>query len=151
MIPGSAASVFQQNETYRKYLQNLDVTVALYNKVRETILDVEYPLIEKQLYDIDQELEKATSQLSWTSAGIQILLFPIMVYNNYYWCYSTGVWEYIELTRDLVRDLERRVRLAKANVENMCTLMAGWSKTPLYKRKGDKKESLLSLEVATLQ
>ena len=70
VIPESAASVFQQNETYRKYLQNLDVTVALYNKVRETIMDVEYPLIEKQLYDIDQELEKAISQLNWTSAGI---------------------------------------------------------------------------------
>ena len=60
---------------------------------------------------------------------------------------KTGVWEYIESTRDLVRDLERRVRLAKANVENMCTLMAGWCKTPLYKRKEEKKESLLHLEV----
>ena len=58
-----------------------------------------------------------------------------------------GVWEYIESTRDLVRDLERRVRLAKANVDNICTLMAGWSKSPLYKRKEDKKESLLNLEV----
>ena len=58
-----------------------------------------------------------------------------------------GAWEYIESTRDLVRDLERRVRLAKANVDNMCTLMSGWSNTPLYKRKGDKKESLLNLEV----
>lgn len=44
-------------------------------------------------------------------------------------------------------DLERRVRLAKANVESMCSTMAGWSKTPLYKRKGDKKDSLLNLEV----
>ena len=61
--------------------------------------------------------------------------------------FFTGVWEYIEATRDLVRDLERRVRLAKANVDNMCTIMAGWCKTPLYKRKGDKKESLLNLEV----
>ena len=59
-----------------------------------------------------------------------------------------GVWEYIEATRDLVRDLERRVRLAKANVDNICTIMAGWCKTPLYKRKGDKKESLLNLEVS---
>ena len=58
----------------------------------------------------------------------------------------TGVWEYIESTRDLVRDLERRVRLAKANVDNMSTLMAGWCKS-LYRRKGDKKESLLNLEV----
>ena len=69
VIPESATNVFQQNETYRKYLQNLDVTVTLYNKVRETIMDVEYPLIENQLKDIDKELEKATSQLNWTSAG----------------------------------------------------------------------------------
>ena len=69
VIPGSAANVFQENETYRKYLQNLDVTVALYNQVRGTILDVEYPLIKGQLKDIDQELEKAVSKLNWTSAG----------------------------------------------------------------------------------
>ena len=42
------------------------------------------------------------------------------------------------------------MRLAKANVDNMCTIMAGWCKTPLYKRKGDKKESFLNLEVYTL-
>ena len=70
VVPESAANVFQQNETYRKYLQNLDVTVTLYNQVRETILDVEYPLIEHQLRDIDQELEKAITQLNWTSDGI---------------------------------------------------------------------------------
>lgn len=70
-VPESAGSVFQQNETYRKYLQNLDVTVTLYNQVRETILDVEYPLIEQQLRDIDQEIEKAVAKLNWTSAGMQ--------------------------------------------------------------------------------
>ena len=70
VVPESAAKVFQQNETYRKCLQNLDVTVTLYNQVRETILDVEYPLIEHKLKDIDKELEKAVSQLNWTSAGI---------------------------------------------------------------------------------
>ena len=50
-------------------IQNLDVTVALYNQVRESILDVEYPLIETQLVDIDTQLEKAISQLNWTSEG----------------------------------------------------------------------------------
>jgi hypothetical protein len=39
------------------------------------------------------------------------------------------------------------VRLAKANVETMCSIMGGWSKAPLYKRKGDKKEAFLNLEV----
>lgn len=68
-LPASAANLFQQNETYRKYLQNLDVIVALYNNVRDTILDVEYPLIEEQLMDIDKQLERAISELNWTSEG----------------------------------------------------------------------------------
>ena len=69
-IPESAARVFAQNETYRKYLQNLDVTVALYNKVKTTILDVEEPLIEQQMKAIDTELEKAITVLNWTSEGV---------------------------------------------------------------------------------
>ena len=67
VIPEKAAAVFAQNETYRKYLQNLDVTVHLYNSIRETVLDVEYPLIEGQLNDIDVQLERAISELNWTS------------------------------------------------------------------------------------
>ena len=31
-IPQSAATVFEQNETYRKFIQNLDVIVSLYNR-----------------------------------------------------------------------------------------------------------------------
>jgi dynein heavy chain len=68
-LPSSAANVFQQSETYRQYLQNLDVVVALYNSVRDTILDVEYPLIEQQLQDIDKQLEKAIAEINWTSSG----------------------------------------------------------------------------------
>jgi hypothetical protein len=49
----------------------------------------------------------------------------------------------------MVCDLERRVRLAKANVEIMSSIMLGWSKTPLYRRKGDKRDALLNLEVYT--
>lgn len=47
----------------------------------------------------------------------------------------------------MVRDLERRVRLAKCNVESIRTIMAKWSASPLYQRKEDKKGSLLNLEV----
>ena len=68
-LPDSASAVFQQDETYRKYLQSLDVTVVMYNSVRETILDVEYPLIDGQLRDIDVQLESAVSKLNWTSEG----------------------------------------------------------------------------------
>ena len=50
--------------------QNLDVTVTLYNRVRSTVLEVEYPLIESQLAAIDQQLERAISELNWTSEGL---------------------------------------------------------------------------------
>ncbi len=59
----------------------------------------------------------------------------------------TEAWEYIESTRDGVCDLEHRVQLAKANVDTMCSIMAGWSKVPLYRRKNNKKETLLNFEV----
>lgn len=73
VIPEKAAAVFAQNETYRKYLQNLDVTVHLYNRVRETILDVEYPLIEGQLQSIDDQIERAISELNWTSESMPLV------------------------------------------------------------------------------
>lgn len=61
-----------------------------------------------------------------------------------------GVWEYIEPTRDQVCDLERRVRLAKADEEQMHKIMARWSEEPLYQRKENKNSSLLNLEVCCL-
>eukprot|EP00731_Ephydatia_muelleri_P012058 Em0006g952a len=123
-IPTSADSVFAQCDMFRKFLQNLDVTVVLYNHINETILDVEYPLIEGKLRFINEQLEKAISQLNWT---------------------SDGVWEYIESIRDQVRDLEERVRKSKVNVESISALMATWAQQPLYQRK---KDSLLNLEVS---
>lgn len=71
-IPTSADSVFAQCDTFRKFLQNLDVTVVLYNQIDETILDVEYPLIEGKLTTINEQLEKAISQLNWTSDGTHL-------------------------------------------------------------------------------
>ena len=47
------------------------MTVTLYNKVHETILDVEQPLIAGQLAAIDGQLERAISELNWTSEGAQ--------------------------------------------------------------------------------
>lgn len=49
----------------------------------------------------------------------------------------------------MVRDLERRVRLSKANVESIKTILSKWCEKPLYQRKDDKKDCLLNLEVNT--
>ena len=57
------------------------------------------------------------------------------------------MWEYIEKTRDMVHDLEKRVQAAKNNVESMSQLMTKWCEAPLYERKEGKKEGLLNIEV----
>ena len=39
-IPVRAKSMFEQNEQFRAYLGNLDITVTEYNRIQETLLDV---------------------------------------------------------------------------------------------------------------
>lgn len=56
------------------------------------------------------------------------------------------MWEYIEKTRDMVHDLEKRVQSAKNNVEAMSNLMSKWYDAPLYERKEGKKDTLLNLD-----
>ena len=68
-IPESATTVFARNEEFHKYCANLDLIVAWYNKIRQTVLDVEFPLIEDQLKTIDSQLQQAEKMLNWNSPG----------------------------------------------------------------------------------
>lgn len=69
-IPASASAVFAKNNTLWQYVTNLNLTVHLYNKVRNNVLAVEFPLIEGQLDEIDLQLEQAETSLNWNSEGI---------------------------------------------------------------------------------
>ena len=68
-VPESAVTIYSENEIFLKYLHNLTLVQDLYNKVRETILDVEYPLIEQELRGIDDKLNQAIHSINWTSEG----------------------------------------------------------------------------------
>ena len=83
-IPESATSVFARNEEFHKYCANLDLTVAWYNQIRETILEVEYPLIENQLKEIDGQLEQAERNLTWNSPGSILPITLLTLYNILY-------------------------------------------------------------------
>ena len=75
-VPESAASMYSGNDKLRQFGQNLDLVVRWYNKVRNSVLEVEYPLIEGQLEEIDNQLLQAEKDLNWTSDGkILHLLF----------------------------------------------------------------------------
>ena len=68
-IPGSAESMYSQNEIFRKFVANLDLMVRWYNKVRQTVIQVEFPLIQGQLAELDVELRQAESTLHWKNDG----------------------------------------------------------------------------------
>ena len=61
--------MYQENEKFVNYVTNLDYTTKSYNKIRSTILDVEKPLVEKQLEEIDHKLKRAEKDLSWSTPG----------------------------------------------------------------------------------
>lgn len=68
-IPESASSLYSKNDKLWLYVTNLDLTVSLYNKVRNTVLEVEFPLVEGQLGDIDGKLKQAEESLKWEAEG----------------------------------------------------------------------------------
>jgi len=47
----------------------LCVYLCLCDRVRTTIIEVEYPLIERQLETLDSQIQNAISTLNWTSEG----------------------------------------------------------------------------------
>ncbi|XP_056325895.1 dynein heavy chain 9, axonemal [Danio aesculapii] len=124
IIPDAAAEIYSSRELLWQYVANLELTTGWYNKIISSVLDVEMPLIQGQLTDIDNKLKEAQENLCWISEGI---------------------WEYIQDVREVVSDLEQHLQRTKDNVEEMQSLMKSWA-TPLHDRKEGRKEMLLNLE-----
>ncbi|KAM6377247.1 dynein axonemal heavy chain 17-like [Pluvialis apricaria] len=132
-IPGSAESLFAQNETFQKFVDNLDLIVGWYNEVKRRLLPVELPLVAVELEAVDGQLASAEHTLFW---------------------HHEGVMEYIHEMRDILYDLQARVQKAKLNMDSITQLMevafAGalreCSATPLFERKDSKEAALLDLD-----
>uniref|UniRef100_A0A8C6JKW0 Dynein axonemal heavy chain 17 n=1 Tax=Melopsittacus undulatus TaxID=13146 RepID=A0A8C6JKW0_MELUD len=123
-IPAVAADIYSSRESFRQMVANLELMVNRYNKVLKTVLEVEYPLIQGQLQDIDLKLKEAEETLNWK---------------------MEGVCGHISMVMDGVHDLERRMQKAKDNVEEIQTIVRAWV-SPILERKDCKRESLLVLE-----
>ncbi|XP_036354922.1 dynein beta chain, ciliary-like [Octopus sinensis] len=74
-IPAKAFELFEKGETLREYLNNLNLTVALYNKIREQVLEIEMSLIENEMNSFDQQIKAAETSLNWDSPGHH---FPVI-------------------------------------------------------------------------
>uniref|UniRef100_A0A8D1JYJ5 Dynein axonemal heavy chain 9 n=1 Tax=Sus scrofa TaxID=9823 RepID=A0A8D1JYJ5_PIG len=123
-IPKTAAAMFSSREFYRQLVANLELMANWYNKVMTTLLEVELPLVEKELQNIDLCLRAAEETLNWKTEGI---------------------WDYVIHITDSIHDLEQRIQKTKDNVEEIQNIMKSWV-SPIFKRKDGKKECLLSVD-----
>ncbi|KAM9424094.1 dynein axonemal heavy chain 9 isoform 2-T2 [Pholidichthys leucotaenia] len=126
-IPETAVEIYSIRGQLWQYVANLELTVGRYNKVMQSMLEVERPLVQGELRNINAQLKKAEESLNWN---------------------SQDVWQYIQEVRDSVCDLENRHQRAKDNVEEIQSCMRSWA-IPVFDRKEGKKEALLSLEDRT--
>ncbi|XP_038180482.1 dynein heavy chain 9, axonemal [Arvicola amphibius] len=124
LIPETAATMFSSREFYRQLVANLELMANWYNKVMKTLLEVEFPLVEKELQNIDLRLRAAEETLSWK---------------------TEGVWDYTMQITNSIHDLEQRIQKTKDNVEEIQNIMKTWV-SPIFKRKDGKKECSLSLD-----
>ncbi|NXB29063.1 DYH9 protein, partial [Eulacestoma nigropectus] len=123
-IPPEAAEIYSCKESFRQLVASLELMGNRYNKVLRTVLEVEYPLVQGQLRDIDLKLQEAEETLTWK---------------------TEGVWDHISGVMGDVRDLEQRVQRAKDNVEEIQSVVRSWG-SPVFERRDSKRESVLSLE-----
>ncbi|NXE97433.1 DYH9 protein, partial [Menura novaehollandiae] len=123
-IPPTAAEIYSCKESFRQLVASLELMGNRYNKVLRTVLEVEHPLLQGQLRDIDLKLKEAEETLTWK---------------------MEGVWDRISGVMGDVRDLEQRVQKAKDNVEEIQSIVHSWG-SPVFERKDPKRESVLSLE-----
>ncbi|XP_034563350.1 dynein heavy chain 9, axonemal [Notolabrus celidotus] len=123
-IPETAMQLYTTRGQLWQYVANLELTVGRYNKVLLSVLDVEKPLVQGQLRDIDAQLKQAQESMNWN---------------------SEGVWPYIQEVRDSICDLESRLQRTKDNVEEIQSCMRSWAR-PMFDRKEGRKDTLLCLE-----
>ncbi|XP_056142990.1 dynein axonemal heavy chain 11 [Lampris incognitus] len=124
-IPPAATTVIQRKDMFLKYVSTLQVLVQCYNKVKQTVIEVEIPLIRAELAAIDLQLKRAEMNLTWQ---------------------DQDCWDFIRTTKDLIHNLGCRVQRTKDNCEAVQLLIKGWGKQAMFCRKDNKRGALLLLE-----
>lgn len=75
-IPPAAAEVYSCKESFQQLVASLELMGNRYNKVLRTVLEVEYPLVQGQLQDIDSKLREAEETLTWKTEGEWLCVTP---------------------------------------------------------------------------
>ncbi|KAG8443036.1 hypothetical protein GDO86_011741 [Hymenochirus boettgeri] len=124
-IPSAALHIYKKKEILNKFIESLNLLVQWYNKVRQTVLEVEYPLIQKDIKKLDEQLRDAEERYTWK---------------------DEDCWGYIAEVKLVVQDLEMRVQKSKDNIKKMEQIMKSWTEHCLFSRKDNRKETLITFD-----
>eukprot|EP00741_Cyanophora_paradoxa_P005992 tig00000955_g5810.t1 len=116
-IPDSAMQIYKKAETFRTQIGNLELIVNTHNQIHTTILEVEKPLLQKQLSEIDKLLEKGLKHLNWKSHGIG---------------------DFISEAMTKVKAAHSTLTTLKTDVAAIQKILDAWSSNPLFQRKESK-------------
>lgn len=106
-------------------MNGLQLLVQWYNELKQTVLEVELPLIRAELESVDLQLSRAETSLTWQ---------------------DEDCWSFINNTKHLVQDLVCRVNRVRENCDAIQCVMKRWSKQAMFCRKDNKKGSLIQLD-----
>lgn len=110
----AALAIFENAETYRRQIGNLDLIVNMYNEMIETLHPVERPLVEKDIAAIDESIERGITELNWK---------------------SPQVVEFIAESMENVRAVYDTVKSMKDNMSAIKKIMNEYAQQPLIERK----------------
>ncbi|KAK5888840.1 hypothetical protein CesoFtcFv8_014895 [Champsocephalus esox] len=125
-IPKAALHLYSKRERLFMYTQTLTLVTQWYNKLHSTILAVELGLVKDEMDGTRRQLEPALQELSWA---------------------RDDLWDYIQITRDLVKSISSRVQTSKANVEAIQALMGKFSHRAFITRKSRGSTLLLFSDI----
>lgn len=92
--------------------------------MKQTLLEVEYPLIEDELRALDEQLQAVVTSLTW----------------------QDDCWGYIEKVKTATSELERRVEHTQNNVTVIQQTMRTWAECTLLPRREHRRETAFTLE-----
>ena len=68
--PAEARDVYDRSKTFRRHIGALDLIVAVWNRIQNTILPVELPLVRVQIEELRTRLDDGLTTLNWNSPTI---------------------------------------------------------------------------------
>eukprot|EP00965_Chrysotila_dentata_P017223 571652-Pleurochrysis_carterae.AAC.1 len=118
-VPRAAAELCAQREVFRVHMGNLELIVNKYNHVQTAMLEVERPLFEAQIAEIDAAVQQGIEHLTWRSHAIDEFLAEVM---------------------SLVSAAHSRLEALKANIRAVEAILASWFEVPLFRQKSAKTQ-----------